>query len=489
MTISCGGPIPSFFSKKERKQDFKYSEIKKNNSLDIKKITNPTTGAFIVKGTTPENGSVISDSKDQETVSVSLDFSQAVPSTVTDRNINLEINKKPIDFSLLKITLNEEKTSLTLNFAVPAGFAEIHLSIKDLEDAHEERLPEFHYYFLKNIQGNESKLAGNSELICGIVGPRSIHCADLDGAANPTYIWRDKQVASKLSSIYESESDLLGIEINNKFLCVLDVNHNVDCFDLKKFEKVESFADQNTLQIATFLNGFCRLTKQGSVYCWGDNSSGQLGQGDNNSYKDPVIPKDLDKGVYAIAATSHGLCALKTFNQGLICWGQVPEGLTKKTKKLGLISVFLPIEIEEFEFMQSIQPQTLTYSYSYLCAESVSKVHRCVGIPEKQNISLSSTDFKYLRVSSRHLCFSNGGGELFCQGENFFQQIVENELKSIDEPLKINAQIQIEDFFISPYYTIARTSTNDFLFWGKSSEDFNLIHEKNEQGIITLKMD
>jgi len=63
----------------------------------------------------------------------------------------------------------------------------------------------------------------------------------------------------------------------------------------------------------------CALLDDGTVACWGDNSSGQLGDGTQNSSPTPVTVGNLGHAV-AIATTADSTCAIVA-DGSVQCWG------------------------------------------------------------------------------------------------------------------------------------------------------------------------
>ena len=70
----------------------------------------------------------------------------------------------------------------------------------------------------------------------------------------------------------------------------------------------------------------CAIDAGEGLRCWGDNRSGQLGDGSIKPRTLPVRVKNLESGVIAVAATSSSrTCALRA-NGEVLCWGDNSDG-------------------------------------------------------------------------------------------------------------------------------------------------------------------
>jgi len=87
--------------------------------------------------------------------------------------------------------------------------------------------------------------------------------------------------------------------------------------------------------IVAGLNHACALTTGGGVKCWGRNDGGQLGDGTTTNRPAPVDVTGLASGVAAIAAGRYHSCAVTT-GGGVKCWGfnangQLGDGSTAQS--------------------------------------------------------------------------------------------------------------------------------------------------------------
>ena len=112
----------------------------------------------------------------------------------------------------------------------------------------------------------------------------------------------------------------------------LDDQHHVDQHDLDDEHDVDQHHDhrgaagsRRRARLAAGNNHTCALKSTGVVRCWGDNSTGQLGNGTTTASLTPVTVTGLPAGIVSIAAGDNQTCAL-TAAGGVKCWGNNANG-------------------------------------------------------------------------------------------------------------------------------------------------------------------
>ncbi len=89
---------------------------------------------------------------------------------------------------------------------------------------------------------------------------------------------------------------------------------------------VSSSLDAEVIEISSGGHHTCARGADGSLSCWGDNARGQLGLGINQKRaKEPMAVSQLGRDVASIAAGAEHTCALTTAGQTW-CWGDNAEG-------------------------------------------------------------------------------------------------------------------------------------------------------------------
>lgn len=118
------------------------------------------------------------------------------------------------------------------------------------------------------------------------------------------------------------------VSVGSDRLCVVNEERRVICMKLPSNDNepmgehilVPGIDDVSQISVG---GGYvCALRVTGELYCWGDNTFGQLGDGTYTTTNDPVRVK-LD-GVRSVSAGDFQTCAI-TANGGL-CWGRALDG-------------------------------------------------------------------------------------------------------------------------------------------------------------------
>jgi alpha-tubulin suppressor-like RCC1 family protein len=81
----------------------------------------------------------------------------------------------------------------------------------------------------------------------------------------------------------------------------------------------------------------CALASDGSLWCWGDNSSGQLGDGTWETKAAPVQVASPGSGLVQLTAGGNSTCALQR-DGALWCWGDNAGGAFTYSGSPALVS-------------------------------------------------------------------------------------------------------------------------------------------------------
>ncbi len=168
---------------------------------------------------------------------------------------------------------------------------------------------------------------------CGLTAGGAVYCwgANADGelgTGNTTSHSTPTQVNS--STIFAS------VAAGTNFTCALDVNGKAYCWGANTYGALGNGAVGGAVSSPTAVTGspaltklaaggyhVCGITAAGGAYCWGSNSSGQLGI---NSTQDQSSPTAIPSFAFtAIAAGFAHTCAL-TSNGSTYCWGDNSSG-------------------------------------------------------------------------------------------------------------------------------------------------------------------
>lgn len=173
----------------------------------------------------------------------------------------------------------------------------------------------------------------------------------------------------------------------------------------------------------------CGLTSDGSAYCWGSNSVGQLGD-NSTTNRDVLVPVATALKFASIDAGVQHTCAL-TSDGVAYCWGRNDRGqLGDGTTALRSV----PVKVAGNRTFRSVSAGG--FNLGQTCALTADGDAWCWGDNERGQLGIASADvlshpipaqvsggLKFVALSTglgRHTCGRIATGAGFCWGENSF---------------------------------------------------------------------
>jgi alpha-tubulin suppressor-like RCC1 family protein len=185
------------------------------------------------------------------------------------------------------------------------------------------------------------------------------------------------------------------------------------------------------LSVAAGGGNTCAVLATGGLKCWGDDFSGQLGDGGSNADQNkPVDVSGLTSGVIAVTVGDFHACALLDYG-GVKCWGnnargQLGDGLGSDRATpgdvVGLTEGVLAISAG------SAHACALLSTGAVHCwgANDQGQIgHGTVGGDEPTPVAVNGLNRAALSISAggRHTCATVVGGGIKCWGSNGFGQL------------------------------------------------------------------
>lgn len=220
----------------------------------------------------------------------------------------------------------------------------------------------------------------------------------------------------------------------------------------------------------------CALTATGGVQCWGNNDSGQLGDGTTTSRSVPMAVSDLSSGVVSIAAGGGYTCAIMT-SGSVRCWGYNADGQlgdgTKGTDRL------TPVDVKNLSNVLS-----LAAGEDHTCATVKDGSAFCWGNDfygqlgngattgdQLLPVPVNNIGFSFGAVSAGnfHTCALTAGGGVFCWGLNDYGQVGDGTFLNRDAPVGVHGlSSQISALAAGYSHTCALTAGVVYC-WGDNS--------------------
>ena len=225
------------------------------------------------------------------------------------------------------------------------------------------------------------------------------------------------------------------------------------------------------VQIAAGSNHTVALISDGTVYCWGLNSSGQLGDGTLTNHNTPTLVPGLTNVINVECGSNH-TCAL-TSDGSIYCWGSNSKG------QIGVGdhgNQFSPVLVSSLSSISKIfcGPETTSaISYGTVFSWGLNS-NRQLGTGTTTNSNIPAYTVivyepKQISYGSSHTCAILSDGSLLCWGNNSYGQLGDgNGSSSAGVPALTNV-LQID---CGANSTCALLENGSVYCWGQINNSF-----------------
>jgi len=219
-------------------------------------------------------------------------------------------------------------------------------------------------------------------------------------------------------------------------------------------------------QLVVNYNHACGIGVDGALFCWGGNSSGELGNGTNT---DIEMPERIGLDVWKdISTASYHTCGI-TQNNGLYCWGS------------GYGSIGLEPQVARYvpEAVAPGQAYTQVSVGDYAsCAITTEGALYCWGSgPATGTGQFAGTPLPlrigtdaWSQVSVRsHACGIRVDGALFCWGTNDWGELGSPVSIGSNYPVQVGAALDWKRVEVGDTHTCAINQARQLYCWGSNS--------------------
>jgi alpha-tubulin suppressor-like RCC1 family protein len=244
-----------------------------------------------------------------------------------------------------------------------------------------------------------------------------------------------------------------------------------------------TFVMDQVVKVSVGYRHTCAIKSDGSLWCWGNNQYGQVGDGTMGTIKPfPVQPIGMSRDVDDVSAGLDHTCAVKT-DGSLWCWGGNDRGQLGDGTNVGKV---IPKRI----FTSGIKK--VSAGAKYTCAIKNDSSLWCWGENNSGQLGLGIIGGYYtipqhvtndvIRVSTGwssvagHTCAVKSDGSIFCWGNNSYGQLGNgsfgNNISSPSSDIYVDAfynrLTDIYHFSVGLSHTCAVDNSNQIWCWGNN---------------------
>lgn len=311
-------------------------------------------------------------------------------------------------------------------------------------------------------------------------------------------------------------TQVLDVGAGRSHTCALIEGGRVRCWGLNNngqlgYKNTENFGDneppsdpadvplgEDAVAISVGGSHACATLDNGTVRCWGQGDSGQLGLGNTNNVGDDEFPFDvitvnnLDDGVLGMAAGGSHSCAL--VGAGAVrCWGLNASG------QLGYGNTTNLTVVLNVDLTLGALATLLVAGEDHNCALLDDGKVRCWGRNNRGQLGYGNTDnigddespgsvvpvpitpqgipdgtaITDIALGHSHSCVLYETGDLLCWGDNFYGQLGQGDTETIGDTetlatlFPVDVGDDVDDIALGKQHTCAMMS-GEIKCWGRN---------------------
>lgn len=214
----------------------------------------------------------------------------------------------------------------------------------------------------------------------------------------------------------------------------------------------------NIVSVATGEYHACGLNTSGNVYCWASNVNGQLGNNSTTSSKTPVEVSGVGgtgvlSNIVGIAAGSRYSCALNT-SGNIYCWGDNTDGQLGNNTTTGELA---PVEVDGVGGVGKLSNMvSVSAGAFFACGVNSSANVYCWGIDGAGQLGNNSTtnsstpvevtgvggvgvlaNIVQVNAGEYGACAVDSSGNAYCWGSNTWGEIGNNSTTASSTPVQV----------------------------------------------------
>lgn len=285
------------------------------------------------------------------------------------------------------------------------------------------------------------------------------------------------------SSAYPAMSNLTSIAAGTNSTCALTVAKTVYCWGQNSYGQLGDGTTttanapkvvpglRNVVGLDLDAQHVCAVTGTGTVYCWGTNASGQAGVTGGASVLTPTQVPGITTATKVTVGASHS-CALLT-GGSVVCWGSNSAGQLGNGSTLSSVS---PVAVTGLTGALSIDAGgsttcAVTSTRSLSCWGSGSSYQIGNGSSLNKTSPVSATGLSTVRsvsVGTSHTCITKQNNELWCWGVNSSGKLGDGTTTTRTTPVLISG-LSVSSVAAGGTSTCAVTTSGTEYCWGLNS--------------------